>query len=159
MYTQLIKGANVSHFSQIKTKIDNREHLVGALEQLGLKPNVFETPQPLRGYYGEQDEYYAQIIIPGSSLQLCADIGFIWNETTGVYDLIHDSYETSRRLGKDFFTHQLLEKYGDRVIRAKAAELEQRLGTCSITEINTNTKQTLRLTFANHQVQQQYHRR
>lgn len=40
----------MSHFSQVSTKLSNKEHLVAALTDFDLQPKVFETPQPLTGY-------------------------------------------------------------------------------------------------------------
>ncbi|MHC0068834.1 DUF1257 domain-containing protein, partial [Nostoc sp. UIC 10890] len=72
---------------------------------------------------------------------------------------IHDSYETVPRLGQDFFSHKLMLAYGQRMVRAKAAELQERFGECAIAEETNGSVQTLRLTFAGHQEVQQYVRR
>ncbi len=149
----------MSHFSQVRTKLSNKDHLVAALTDFDLQPQVFDTPQPLTGYYGNIGEYSAEIVVFGRTIRARADIGFKWNETNGVYDFIHDSYETYPRFGNNFFTHRLLEKYGEHAIRAKAAELEEKLGACTITPIPTETGHTLKLTFAAHQQVTQYQRR
>lgn len=149
----------MSHFSQVSTKLSNKEHLVAALKDFNLQPEVFDTPQPLTGYYGSQTEYSASIVVPGRTIRAHADIGFKWNQINGVYELIHDSYETIPRLGTNFFTHRLLEKYAEHAIRAKATELEEKLGACTITPIPTETGHTLKLTFAAHQQVPQYQRR
>lgn len=149
----------MSHFSKIQTLLNNRECLVQALIDLELQPQVYDRPQQLTGYYGSQDEHSAEIVVPGYSIQAGADIGFKWNAQTKVYDVIHDSYETITRLGNGFFTHKLMEKYGERVIRAKAAELSDRFGECTIASSREATKLTLRLTFAAHQQVQHHTRR
>ena len=149
----------MSHFSQVRTKLTNKDHLVAALTDFEMQPQVFDTPQSLTGYYGSIGEYSAEIVIFGRTIRAHADIGFKWNEASGVYDLIHDSYETTPRLGSNFFTHRLLEKYGEHAIRAKATELEEKLGACTIMPIPTETGHTLKLTFATHQQVQQYQRR
>ena len=148
----------MSHFSQVQTKLANKDHLVAALRDLDLQPEVFETPQPLTGYYGDRGEYSAEIVVRGRTIQARADIGFKFNKVINVYDLIHDSYETTPRLGYDFST-RLLQKYGEHAVRAKAAELEAQLGACTITPIETQAGHTLKLTFAAHQQTQQYQRR
>lgn len=33
----------VSHFSQVSTKLSNKEHLVAALKDFNLQPEVFDT--------------------------------------------------------------------------------------------------------------------
>lgn len=76
-----------------------------------------------------------------------------------MYEIIHDSYETVPKLGQDFFTNKLMLAYGQRMVRAKAAELQEKFGECAIAESTNSTVQTLRLTFAGHQEIQQYARR
>ncbi|HYW21257.1 MAG TPA: DUF1257 domain-containing protein, partial [Nodularia sp. (in: cyanobacteria)] len=148
-----------SHFSTVKTKLTNRECLVQALTDLNLSPQVHETPQPLKGYYGGSQGQSAEIIVSGRTIKACADIGFKWNQTSAVYDVIHDSYETVPKLGKDFFSNKLMLAYGQRMVRAKAAELQEKFGECVISEETNGTLQTLRLTFAGHQEVKQYVRR
>lgn len=149
----------MSHFSQIKTLIRDRNALVAALTKLELKPKVYEQPQALRGFYGDQDEYSAEIIVSGETMKARADLGFKWNSLTNVYDVIQDDYETGRRLGRDFLTSKLVRAYGNEVTRAVAAKQSERLGECTITESRTGKIQTLRLTFAAHQQTNQQNRR
>ncbi|MDZ8070681.1 MAG: DUF1257 domain-containing protein [Nostoc sp. DedQUE08] len=149
----------MSHFSTVKTKLANRECLVQALQDLKLNPQVHETAQPLKGYYGGFQGQSAEIIVSGRTIQARADIGFKWNQTSGVYDVIHDSYETVPKLGQDFFSNKLMLAYGKHLVRVKAAELQEKFGECAIAEETSGTVQTLRLTFAGHQEVQQYVRR
>ncbi|MCC5662250.1 DUF1257 domain-containing protein [Nostoc sp. XA010] len=149
----------MSHFSTVKTKLTNRECLVQALQDLKLSPQVHETAQPLKGYYGGSQGKSAEIIVSGRTIKARADIGFKWNQSSGVYELIHDRYETVRKLGKDFFSNKLMLAYGKRLVRAKAAELQERFGECAIAESTKGTVQTLRLTFAGHQEVKQFVRR
>ncbi|MBE9053883.1 DUF1257 domain-containing protein [Nostocales cyanobacterium LEGE 11386] len=149
----------MSHFSTVRTKLTNRKCLVQALEDLKLAPQVHETPQPLRGYYRDSQGQSAEIVVSGRTINARADIGFQWNQSSGMYDVIHDSYETVPRLGQDFFSHKLMQAYGKRMVRAKAEELREKFGECSIEETTTGSIQTMRLTFAGHQEIQQYARR
>ncbi|WP_193200269.1 DUF1257 domain-containing protein [Nostoc sp. MG11] len=149
----------MSHFSKVTTKLTNRECLVQALTLLNLSPQVHEKARPLKGYYGSSQGQSAEIIVRGSTIKARADIGFKWNQVSQVYDVIHDSYETNPRLGKDFFTHSLMLAYGQRMVRAKAHELQEQFGECAITESTNGTVQTLRLTFSGHQQVQQTARR
>jgi hypothetical protein len=149
----------MSHFSTVKTRLTNRECLVQALTDLKLQPLIHEKAQPLKGYYGGSQGQSAEIIVSGRTIKARADIGFKWNQDSGVYDVIHDSYETDPRLGQDFFSNKLMLAYGQRMVRAKAVELQQQFGDCAIAESTNDTVQTLRLTFAGHQQQQQYTRR
>ncbi|MEA5527309.1 DUF1257 domain-containing protein [Nodularia spumigena] len=149
----------MSHFSTVKTRLVNRECLVQALEDLKLKPQVHETAQPLTGYYGDSQGQSAEIIVSGRTIKARADIGFRWNSNSGVYDVIHDEYETSPRLGENFFSHQLMQTYGKGMVLAKAEELREKFGECSIEETTKGSVQTMRLTFAGHQEVKQYARR
>ncbi|WGV29149.1 DUF1257 domain-containing protein [Halotia branconii] len=149
----------MSHFSTIKTRLTNRDCLVQALKDLNLSPQVYEKPKALKGYYGGSQGQSAEIIVSGRTIKARADIGFQWNQNSGVYDVIHDKYETSPRLGENFFSHKLMQTYGKRMVRAKAQELQERFGECTIAEETNEQVQTLRLTFAGHQQTQQYARR
>ncbi len=53
----------MSHFSTVKTKLANRECLVQALQDLKLNPQVHQTPQSLKGYYGGSQGQSAEIIV------------------------------------------------------------------------------------------------
>ncbi|MHC0068789.1 DUF1257 domain-containing protein [Nostoc sp. UIC 10890] len=149
----------MSHFSTVKTKLANCECLIQALQDLKLNPQVHETAQSLKGYYGGSQGQSAEIIVSGRTIKARADIGFKWNQSSGVYDVIHDSYETVPKLGQDFFSKKLMLAYGQRMVRAKAAELQERFGECAIAESTEGTVQTLRLTFAGHQEVKQFVRR
>jgi hypothetical protein len=149
----------MSHFSTVKTKLTNRECLVQALQDLKLNPQVHSSAQSLKGYYGGSQGQSAEIIVSGRTIKARADIGFKWNASSSVYEVIHDSYETVPKLGKDFFSKKLMLAYGQRMVRDKAAELQEKFGECAITEESKGTVQTLRLTFAGHQEVQQYVRR
>ncbi|MBW4458579.1 MAG: DUF1257 domain-containing protein [Nostoc indistinguendum CM1-VF10] len=149
----------MSHFSTVKTKLTNRECLIFALTDLNLSPQVHETAQPLKGYYGGSQGQSAEIIVSGRTIKARADIGFKWNQLSGVYEVIHDGYETVPKLGQDFFSNKLMLAYGKRLVCAKAAELQERFGECAIAQITNGTVQTLRLTFSGHQEVKQYQRR
>jgi len=148
----------MSHFSTVTTKLTNRECLVQALQDLQLTVQVYEKPQSLRGYYNDSQGQSAEIVVPGRSLSVRADIGFKWDQEAGVYQLIHDAYETVPRLGENFFSHTLMEAYGKKMVRAKAAQLQEHLGECTITEQTNGQVHTLRLAFSAHQQTQQVRR-
>ncbi|MEA5627985.1 hypothetical protein [Nostoc sp. UHCC 0251] len=44
------------------------------------------------------------MLVSGRTIKARADIGLKWNQSSGVYEVIHDSYETVPKLGQDFFT-------------------------------------------------------
>ncbi|BAT56576.1 hypothetical protein NOS3756_55880 (plasmid) [Nostoc sp. NIES-3756] len=149
----------MSHFSTVRTRLVNRECLVQALEDLNLKAQVYETPHPLTGFYGHDDEQSAEIVVKGCTIKARADIGFRWNQDSAVFDAIYDEYETAPRLGESFFSHKLLQAYGKRMVRVKALELQEKFGECTISEEVSGQVQTLRLTFAGHQEVKQFARR
>ncbi len=128
------------------------------LSAIHLSPQVHETAQSLKGYYGGSQGQSAEIIVSGRTIKARADIGFKWNQSSGVYDVIHDSYETVPKLGQDFFSNKLMLAYGQRMVRSIAAELQERFGECAIAEETNGSVQTLRLTFAGHQEVKQYTR-
>lgn len=145
----------MSHFSKVKTLLRDRECLIAALTELKLPPQVYDKPKKLKGFYGNQDEYNAEIIITGKVINARADIGFKWNQEAQIYETICDRYETDPKLGRNFFTHKLMQAYGNQVVRTKARELEERFGNCTVVESTQGSVQTLRLTFAAHQHQHQ----
>ncbi|MBD2452429.1 DUF1257 domain-containing protein [Nostoc sp. FACHB-152] len=147
----------MSHFSTVKTRLVNRECLVQALEDLKLQPKVYEIPQPLTGYYGDSQGQSAEIIVPGYTFNARADMGFKWTGTE--YEMIQDEYEIIRQLGGKFYATQLMQAYGKRMVLAKAAQLQERFGECTIAQETNGQVQTLRLTFAGHQEVQQFARR
>lgn len=145
----------MSHFSKVKTLLRDRHCLISALDKLNLPPQIYDKPKQLKGFYGKQDEYKAEIIVAGKTINARADFGFKWNQEAQIYEVICDRYETDPRLGTDFFTHKLMQAYGNQVVRAKAMELQERFGNCTIVESTQDSVQTLRLTFAAHQHQHQ----
>lgn len=147
----------MSHFSTVRTKLTSLECLVQALEDLKLQPQVYETPQALKGYYGGSQGQRAEIIVSGNRFNARADMGFKW--TGSEYEMIQDEYEVIKQLGGKFYSNQLMPAYGRRMVLAKAAELQEQFGECTITEEGTGQVQTLRLTFARHQEVQQFARR
>ena len=147
----------MSHFSTVKTKLTNRECLIFALTDLKLSPQVHETAQPLKGYYGGSQGQSAEIIVSGRTIKARADMGFKWNGSE--YEMIQDEYEVIRQLGGKFYACQLMPAYGRRMVLAKAEELQGQFGEYAIAEETNGTVQTLRLTFSGHQQQQHYTRR
>lgn len=88
----------------------------------------------MTGFYGDDDEQSAEIVVKGCTISARADIGFRWNQDSAVFDAIYDEYETSPRLGENFFTHKLMQAYGKRMVKAKAIELQEKFGDCTISE-------------------------
>jgi hypothetical protein len=91
----------MSHFSTIKTKITNAAALAEALDELfqarGVEARieVFETPQAMQGYYGDNGQQSAEVIVRNQSIGSKADLGYR-KENDGTYSLIWDEYEFQR---------------------------------------------------------------
>ena len=84
----------MSHFSTVKTKLSNHDCLLQALFDLNLSPQVHEKPYPLKGYYGSSQGQSAEIIVSGRTIKARADIGFKWNQSSGVYGMALRKAET-----------------------------------------------------------------
>jgi hypothetical protein len=104
----------MSHFSSVKTQLIHKEALVRGLENLlerkGIVATVevHETPVELISDYSRHDIAYGQIVIRREDLNLprrraLLDIGFLWNEKEGCFELQADPWDFNQNvLGKAF---------------------------------------------------------
>jgi mannosyltransferase OCH1-like enzyme len=87
----------MSAYKLIKCSIKDFDSLIKALADLGLKPNIHDEPQKLRGFLNDEREQLAQIIIPKEQLNKlftkASNLGFTFNEETGQYDMICSEYD------------------------------------------------------------------
>lgn len=88
----------MSAYKLIKCSIKDKDLLLKALQELGFKPEVFETSQFLRGYRGDTREQSAEIIVPKEQInklytKASNDLGFLWNAETEQYDMICSEYD------------------------------------------------------------------
>jgi hypothetical protein len=99
----------MSAYKTIECDIVDKEILLEALSLLNFIPNVFDEPQNLSGYRGDERNEKAHIIIPKEQINFFTgasnDIGFLWNEKTEKYEFIVSEYD------KKFKMH-------DRIIQA-----------------------------------------
>lgn len=85
----------MSAYKTIECDIVDKESLLKALELLNLKPEVFELPEYLFGYMGDQRKETAHIIIRRFEINKYTgssnDIGFKWNGEK--YEFIISEYD------------------------------------------------------------------
>ena len=103
----------MSHITKLKTKIQDREYLLKALDSLGIVYRI--GPEIITSFYGEQR--LAEIILPTKNEKY--SIGLVKNGDT--YELIADWYGI-----KEFTAEELLGKIAQRysymVVTEKLAE-------------------------------------
>ncbi len=106
----------MSHFSTVKTELRKREPLVQALHDLGYAP--IEGHQMVRGYRGQTVK--AEVAVANTQ---GADIGFRWNPSTEVYELVADLALWNEPVPVERFLAQLTQRYAlNTVLNATAEE-------------------------------------
>jgi hypothetical protein len=100
----------MSHFSRIKTRMVERQHLLAALRDLGYTPE--EGDVRVRGFFGQRA--HAEIKVPTKS----QDIGF--RHTAQGYEIVAD-WGLGGVKQKDF-VQQLQQRYAYHAARAKLEE-------------------------------------
>jgi hypothetical protein len=107
----------MSHFSSVQTSLIGKEALVqglrNLLEQKGInaRVEVHESPVELISDYSRRDIAYGQIVIRRTDLnvpgrQALLDVGFLWNERDGRFELQADPWDFNlNALGQAFSTN------------------------------------------------------
>lgn len=111
----------MSAYKRIKCKIVNKECLIQALDNLGLKHTIHEKPVALRGYVGDLRSQKAEIVVEKQQLNksftgASNDLGFSWNEKESAYDMICSDYDAQVKMPQ-----RIMQSYAVVVIQ-KAAE-------------------------------------
>ena len=80
-----------------------KDILLEALRKMGLKPRVYETPQPLQGVEGRNRANRAEIVVPRSQLNklftgASNDLGFAYNQETHQWDMIASDYDVALKV-------------------------------------------------------------
>jgi len=120
--TVSVEGNNtMSAYKRIKCKIVNKECLIQALDNLGLKTTVHESPVALRGYAGDLRNNKAEIVVSKQNINAnytgaSNDLGFTWNEKEGAYDIVCSEYDVAMKVPQ-----RVMQSYAVEVIK-KAAE-------------------------------------
>lgn len=106
----------MSHFVTIRTDLRERDHLLGALEDLG---HGVETGERLPLRSDSRQEEYAEIVVDTGSEY---DIGL--RRRGSHYELVADWYNIERHTGlkRQAFLERLTQRYAYRVIRDQARE-------------------------------------
>jgi len=103
----------MSHFSHIKTRIQNLNYLENALNRLGI---IFEkNNKTLQGY--QSQTYNVNLVIPQKNGY---DIGFNWNGEE--YELIVDLSFWNQSWSLETFMEKLSQAYANETILAESAK-------------------------------------
>lgn len=138
----------MSAYKRIKCKIVNKECLIQALDNLGLKHTVHEAPVALRGYAGDRRNQKAEIIVEKAQLNksftgASNDLGFTWNEKEGAYDMICSDYDERVKVPQ-----RIMQSYAVVVIQKAAAannfSLKQSVEN---KKLQSKTRQKVKLVF------------
>ena len=106
----------MSHFSIVKTQLRKKEPLLAALRDLGLFPE--EGERLVRGYRGQTVK--ADLAV---SVKKGSDIGFRWNSSSQVYELVTDLDLWSQPVPVERFISKLTQQYAlNTVISATSEE-------------------------------------
>ncbi len=105
----------MSHFSTVKTQLRKRKPLLQALHDLGYVPQ--EGEKLVRGYRGQTVK--AEVAVP---MKKGGDIGFRWNETNQVYELVTDLDLWEGQVPLERFLAQLTQRYALNTVVSAAAE-------------------------------------
>ena len=101
----------MSHISRIKTRMEVKEYLLKAIEDMGYKYE--EGNLPLSGFV---DHVYVDVKIP---MRLSFDIGF--RSTSKGYEIIADWWGV-RGIKRKEFTDKLMQRYAYHAAKAKLEE-------------------------------------
>ncbi len=113
----------MSHFSTIKTKIKEKEHLIEALERIGERPNV-----PFSGMSVVElvitDPDHAQMDHPTKEVDIAigVDVGFKWNQYTETFELIADKQTWDKDIPIERFLEKLTQQYARMIIHNEIKE-------------------------------------
>jgi len=88
----------MSAYCIVEFDIVDKSTLLSALEELNLKPQLYEIPKKLTGYENREREQTAEIIVSKTQLNkqftgASNDLGFSWNKDTKKYDILVSSYD------------------------------------------------------------------
>jgi len=112
----------MSHFSIIKTKIEDRDALLEALERVGERPNV-----PFKGTTVVE----LVIINPDHAeehptmevdISIGVDIGFKLNESTGNYELVADRQTWDKDIPIERFMEKVTQQYARMLLHREVEE-------------------------------------
>lgn len=96
--------------------------IVKALEELGYKAEIHDTPENLVGWHGDKRKQKANIIVRRKNINSASnDIGFL-RKTDGSYEMIISEFDKHAGHSKKF-TQELLQLYGKHRTLKQAAQM------------------------------------
>jgi len=104
----------LSHYTKVETTFDDRDCLVDALKQIGMKGvETFDKPQPLNGFYSS-DRQAAEVIIRRQHLGTLGDLGFR-RTNRGKFELVVDDMDQRSHFDGKWLSN-LKREYGRSVV-------------------------------------------
>ena len=107
----------MSHFSTIKTKIKDKEHLIEALNDLGYKAIQEQTVMVVEDPKHAKDHPSVEVEVTAGT-----DIGFRFNEATQAYELVTDLQTWQHNIPVERFITKLTQQYALRVLTTAVKE-------------------------------------
>ena len=107
----------MSHFSTIKTKIKDKEHLVEALKDLGYKAIEEQKVMVVTDPKHAKDHPSVEVEVTAGT-----DIGFRFNEASQQYELVTDLQTWQHNIPVDRFIQKLSQQYALRVLTSEVKE-------------------------------------
>ena len=112
----------MSHFSTIKTKLEDRDALLQALERIGERPNVpFQGTSVIELVLLNPTHAEEHPTVEGE-VSIGVDVGFKLNEKTGAYELIADRQTWDRDVPIERFMEKLTQQYARMLIHREVEE-------------------------------------
>ena len=107
----------MSHFSTIKTKIKDQEHLIEALNDLGYKAIQEQTVMVVDNPAHAKDHPTVEVEVTAGT-----DIGFRFNEASQAYELVTDLQTWQHNIPVERFITKLTQQYALRVLTTAVNE-------------------------------------
>ena len=107
----------MSHFSTIKTKIKDKEHLVEALKDLGYPAHVENVVMVVEDPAHAKDHPTIEVEVSAGT-----EIGFRYNPVTESYELVTDLQTWQHNIPVERFITKLTQQYALRVLTTAVKE-------------------------------------
>ena len=131
----------ISEYAVIQLQLNDQDSIVKALEEMGYKCEVHDTPQTLVGYMGDNRTQKAHIIVGRKNISSASnDIGFV-KTANGNYEMIISDYDRHTSHSKNF-----LEKLNQIYSKQRVIKQARQMGyTVSSQSIEQDGRLRLRL--------------
>ena len=129
----------MSAYTTLETQLMSAHHIVAALDDLGFRAELHQSPQPLVGFEGQLRAQRAEVIVRRESIgSLSNDLGFARNPD-GTYTAIISDFDRARFDAA--WLMKLTQRYAYHVARE---QLEEK--GFSLVEEQVDERDTVRLT-------------